>query len=344
MATRETKAVITLSNLKHNLEYYRQTTQKEVFSVVKANAYGHGDVKVAKYLEAQGIKLLCVSSLDEALQLKEAGIKADILIFSYVNPLYVERFQDPQFIFTIVSKEWFDSIKSMALNIRTHLKINTGMNRVGVKKLEDVQYIMENSDNVIEGIYTHYSSSDSSKEETKRQATVFTEIVESLNYDFKWIHASNTHGVDIDSNLFNAVRVGIGLYGYEKNNSSLKPVLTITSQVINLETIEANATVGYNQVYRANKEEIIATLPIGYADGFDIRNKTVIINNKSYPIVGKICMDQCMVKVDETVTMLDPVEVLSNNRGYTTIEEETGIMPYIIMTSLSPRVVREYIE
>lgn len=342
MSTRETKALVLLENLKHNLNYYQNKTNCEVFAVVKANAYGHGDVEVAKYLEKQGVNVFCVSSLDEACHLKSSGITKDILIFSYVNPKEIEKYQDPQFIFTIVSKDWFDEVENLGLDIRTHLKINTGMNRVGVKKEEDISYILENSSNQIEGVYTHFSSSDSDAIETKRQVDQFLSLIQKQDYDFKWIHASNTHGSDTVKQPFNAIRLGIGLYGYEKNNTKLKPVLNLTTQIIHIESIEKEETVGYNQTYIAKENEKFATLPIGYADGFDVRNKTVMIHNKAYPIIGKICMDQCMIKVDDSIKLLDTVEVISESRTYDDIEKETGIMPYIIMTTLSTRVARIY--
>ncbi len=342
MSTRETKAYIHLEHLKHNLEYYQKMSQKEVFAVIKANAYGHGDVNVAKYLEKQGVNLFCVSSLDEALHLKEAGVTKDILIFSYVNPHAILKYNDPQFIFTIVSKAWFDEILSLDLKPRMHLKVNTGMNRVGVKNKEDIQDILNKSPVPIEGIYTHYSSSDSDAQETQRQDTLFTSLILDLNYPFKWIHASNTHGVHLKNQAYNAVRVGIGLYGYEKNVTVLKPVLTLSTQIIHIEQLHKGESVGYNQTYTLEKDSKIATLPIGYADGFDVRNRHVFIHGKEYPIVGKICMDQTMVLIDDSISLLDDVEIISKSRDFDRIEKETGIMPYIIMTSLSPRVTRIY--
>lgn len=342
MSTRETQALVSLENLKHNLNYYQNKTNCEVFAVVKANAYGHGDVAVAKYLEKQGVNVFCVSSLDEARHLKSSGITKDILIFSYVNPKEIDKYQDSQFIFTIVSKAWFNEIEALGLNIRMHLKINTGMNRVGVKKEEDISYILNNSTNQIEGVYTHFSSSDSDATETQRQVNLFIKLIEKQNYQFKWIHASNTHGSDTVKTPFNAIRLGIGLYGYEKNNSHLKPVLNVSTKIIHVETIEKDETVGYNQTYKAKEALKFATLPIGYADGFDVRNKTVMIHGESYPIIGKICMDQCMIQVDDSIKILDSVAILSEDRTYDDIEKETGIMPYIIMTTLSPRVTRIY--
>lgn len=344
MSFRETKALVNLDNLVFNYRKYKEDTRLEVFAVVKANAYGHGDIEVAKRLELEGVKVLCVSSLDEAIHLKEAGIKTDILIFSYVDPKYVELHNTPQFIFTIPSRYWFDKVNEIDQELRLHLKINTGMNRVGVKHLEDALHIIKNTHHKIEGLYTHFSSSDEDNTVLDRQLKVFENFIERLDYPFKWIHASNTHASNrAHSKHINAMRLGIGLYGYELNNHSLKQVLSLYTKVIHLETIQKGEAVGYNETYFATNEIKVATVPIGYGDGLDMRHKFVIINHRKYPIIGKVCMDQMMIQVDDSVKMGDLVSILSDEHTYKDILKESSIMPYLVMTVLSSRVPREYI-
>ncbi len=335
MHTRPTEAIIDVDALVYNYQYYKEKTDLEVFAVVKANAYGHGDVLVTDALKDH-VKVFCVSSLDEALHLKEAGITQDILIFSYVSPQYVEKYQDQQFIYSAISYDWFEAVKDF--DIRVHLKIDTGMNRVGIKNFEDIEKILKLQKNQVEGIYTHFSSSDDDLVYTNSQVKKFEALVEKCNYPFKWVHASNTHAaINIQSDVFNAMRLGIGLYGYEKDNHDLKKVMHLKTSIIQIQKIEAYETVGYNRTFEADEEMLIATLPIGYADGFDVRMKSVLIGNKKYPIVGKICMDQCMVRVDETVKLHDTVSLILD---YEETQSETGIMPYILMTCISSRVSR----
>ena len=341
MKTRETFAEINLNNLAHNYNYFKDLSQKEVFGVVKANAYGHGDIEISRKLEALGTKVLCVSSLDEALRLKENGIMTDILIFSYVNPKYVRKYNDKQFIFSAVSLDWFNEVK-MIENLRLHIKVNAGMNRIGMKNLNEIKYILETKKD-IEGIYAHFSSSDEASEYLDKELNFFNDILADLDYDFKYIHMANTHGVR-KLNMFNAIRLGIGLYGYEKDNPDLRQVMSLKTKVIHLNEINKDETVGYNHTYTASKNEIIASLPIGYADGVSLKTRTVVINNKFYPVVGKICMDQMMVLVDEDIKFNDDVYLVNELKNYDLIWEETDVFPYLTMTSISNRVNREYID
>lgn len=336
MNTRNTRALIDLNALKYNYQHYMEKTGHEVFAVVKANAYGHGDVLVAKALEHL-VKVFCVSSLDEAIHLKENGIQNDILIFSHVDPKHIEKYQDSQFIYTIGSFNWFQKIKN--LNIRTHIKVDTGMNRFGIKDFNEVRMILRNQKDMVEGIYTHFSSSDDNLNNTFKQLKMFESLIETLDYEFQWIHAANTHASGyVKSSILNASRIGIGLYGYEKDNHKIKQVMDLQTEIIQIHTIKKGESVGYNQTYTASEDEMIATLPIGYADGFDVRMKSVYINDRKYPVVGKICMDQCMVKIDGSVKLYDTVKLFSD---YESMAIETDIMPYILMTCVSSRVSRQ---
>lgn len=339
--TRDTWIEIDLSCLAHNYNYYKKTTNKEVFGVVKANAYGHGDIRVAKALEDLGIKMLCVSSLDEALHLKENGITVDILIFSYVSLENVRAYNDAQFIFTIPSMEWFS--RASELDIRLHLEVDTGMNRMGIKDIQELKFIIS-SGKVIEGLYTHFSSADDNAEETKRQLKLFKYIHTVLDYDFKWVHASNSSGaLNIDDDILNASRVGIGLYGY--GNDALMPVLSWYTKVIHIEKLYAGETVGYNRTYLSVNDSCFATLPVGYADGFDMRNVglDVYINEDFYSLIGKICMDQCMIEVDKRVQVGDVVELLGKHRTAKMMAEHMNSIIYVILTNISERVYKKTI-
>ena len=341
MHSRPTKAIINVDHLIHNYQAYQKKTNLEVFAVVKANAYGHGDLLVAHALKDL-VRVFCVSSLDEALALKKGGITNDILIFSYVDFESVKQYHDPQFIFTIVSKAWYEAILNEGLNIRTHIKVDTGMNRIGLKNIEDIEWILQYANAPIEGIYTHFSSADEDMVESQRQIDLFSDLIGSLKYPFQWIHASSTHASGfIKAPYLNAMRLGIGLYGYEKNNMNLKQVMSLKTKVIQVQTIHKGESVGYNQTFVATKDTLIATLPIGYADGLDMRMKEVYIKGKLYPFVGKICMDQSMVRVDESINFGDEVEIWGENYPYQMIYNKTQISPYVLMSTLMARVWRE---
>ena len=340
--TRDTWVEINLDSLAHNYNYYKEVTKKEVFGVVKANAYGHGDVEVARKLEAMGIQMLCVSSLDEALHLKKHGIETDILIFSYVNPVDVRLYNDPQFIFTICSMEWFSLVSDM--DVRLHLEVDTGMNRMGVKDIQEAKFILS-SGKEIEGLYTHFSSADSDLDETQRQFLLFKYIHSVLEYEFKWVHAGNSSGaLCVDDSILNANRIGLGLYGYGDDN--LKPVLSWYTRIIHVQHLYKGESVGYNRDYISDRDGYFATLPVGYADGFDVRNRGLDVYTKGayHSILGKICMDQTMISVDEDAAVGDVVELLGLNRTGGAIAAHLNTIIYVVLTGISARVQRKTVD
>lgn len=344
MSIRETYAQVDLEALVDNFNFFKEESKKEVFAVVKADAYGHGAVQVAKRLEEEGIQFLCVSSLDEALELQEHGVKTNILIFSYVHPKAIEKYANNKLIFTIPSLSWFEEVVALNIEIRMHMEINTGMNRVGIKNIEDAKKIIE-SHMPIEGIYTHFSSAEENGIANQEQINIFERFLNVLNYDFKWIHAGNTHGaLFVDKPYLNAVRVGIGLYGYAEFDEPLKIVMSLFSKVIHVDTLETGEFVGYNRTFKVNELSHFATIPIGYADGFLPGNQglDIYINDKPYSIIGKICMDQLMVLVDESVQVYDTVELMGNHRTAKQIGDHLGYIPYVVITNIGARVPRIY--
>lgn len=336
-------AEIDLGNLTYNYHQVRTFSKREVFPVLKANAYGHGDIEVAKTLEKAGAKLVCVASIDEALHLVDY-IKMDILIFGYTDIADIKADHHDQFIYTMGSLEWFNQAETLDFKIRVHLKINTGMNRFGFKELALIQHVLSTK-HFVEGIYTHFSSSDESIDITKAQVNQFEKILNELNFSFKYIHASNTDGIDkSDVEFLNAVRVGIGLYGYCACDLELKPVLSLYTVVKHIDVITKGEAVGYNQADVLDYDSYFAMLPIGYADGFDVRNYglDVYIKHKPYRILGKICMDQMMIEVDDTINIGDRVELIGPNRSLDSISNHMGVIKYVILTALGPRIQRIY--
>ncbi len=341
---RGTVATINLSHFRDNYELLRNESGLEVFGVVKANAYGHGALRMAQELQTLKTPFLCVSSMDEAISLYQAGIRHDILIFSYVDPSAIEKYHQEYFVYTMGSLEWLSALNEVSFPVRIHIELNTGMNRFGLKSVEDLRHI-KNTHHVLEGVYTHFPSPSDMKEAHKHLAT-FYEMLDFLDHDFKWVHLGNAplriaHGCK----RINAIRVGLGLYGYRIDVHDLKPVLSLQTQVVHIDDLKKGETLGYDYSYKASEDCKFATIPIGYGDGFDMRNSAskLWINHDFYPVIGKVCMDQTMVLVDGHVACGDKVEIIGSHRLCPLIQSQTGISIYVILTSIASRVERVYI-
>ena len=340
---RDTFATIDLSKVSQNYKLLEGLSKTKVFGVVKANAYGHGSIELAKHLEALGTPFLCVSSIDEALELIENGIQNDILIFSYVSKQDIIKYHHENFAYTVTSKDWYESIKDLPMTLRLHVEINTGMNRYGIKE-SDINDLFQGH-HIIEGVYTHFNA-PSINASTLKQMEEFKKLVTKLEQDVKWIHCGNAPMEFMaDNSWINGGRFGLGLYGYRLDCPQLQPVLNLTTKINHIDVLKAGDTLGYDATYTAHDDGIFAAIPIGYGDGFDLRNNTtsVYINDKAYPIVGKVCMDQTMLLIDSDVKFEDSVEIIGPHRTCFMIEKETGMSVYIQLTGLSHRLKRIYI-
>lgn len=343
MGYRETWAVVDREALHHNYTAIKETSQKEIFAVLKANAYGHGDVEIARYLESFGCHMFCVSSLDEAIKLTNQGIKTDILIFSYVNPHDILSAHATQYVYTVPDKKWMDEVDTLGLNLRLHLEVNVGMNRYGFKDGALIQEV--SMKHRLEGIYMHFQKPENTTIATN-QLAAFKKIVDDLATRPKWVHVGNA-AVSLVSDLawINGMRVGLGLYGYRDDVKNLKPVLSLYSKVTYLEYMIENETIGYDYTYTVEKSGYYGTMPIGYADGFDMGQAQlpVFINKKPYAIVGKICMDQTMLELDASCAVHDTIELIGANRSLHEISAATGRSLYVCLTDLKERIQRIYI-
>lgn len=355
MIYRDTWAQIDLDKFAHNIDVMKKHTGKEIFCVVKANAYGHGDYYIAKEAMALGCAYIAVSSLDEAITLRKQGIDAPILILGYVNPDDVQVVLAENITITAVSLDWCERIcsKQHIEGLKVHLKIDTGMNRLGIKKLEEIKEAMtllENKGVILEGIYTHFHSADrSEKTLCERQKRWFYHILDSLNYDFKWIHTSNSDAsISYEVDRCNAIRPGLALYGVKGMDSNLNliPVLSLYTRITCVKKIMENETVGYGATYRANKEEWIATLPIGYGDGFIRANQGRYLCVDGHPceIVGRVCMDQCMIRLDKEYTPGEIVEIIGDYISVEDMARQLKTIPYEILCLLNDRIPRIFLK
>jgi len=353
MAYRQTYLKVNLAAIRHNIKAARYLANKEVIGVIKANGYGIGAVPIAKVLIQEGAVLLAVSSLDEAMHLRKNNIRKDILVLGYVDPKDIPVAIKNNIILTATSLDWIIAISSLdPLNLRVHIKIDTKMNRLGITNMEDWQtalVLLKKLAVKLEGAYTHYAYGEEDNNQTTRaQFRLFKQYIQSSNVNFKWIHASNSDACFHfkDDDLSNAVRLGIGLYGYSKYHDDLIPALALYTQVALLKHVPAGQTVSYNCTYTATKDEIIATLPIGYADGFFRKNqgRFVFINDAKAQLVGRICMDQCMIRLDKEAKVGDEVEIFGPHIKLADMAAELDTTIHEVISLIAERVTHIYYE
>jgi alanine racemase len=282
---------------------------------VKANAYGHGDAEVAKTALEAGAEMLAVAFLDEAVVLREAGFEVPILVMGASRPVDVKIAIDQRIILTAPSLEWLtEAEKNVQKGILSvHLKIDTGMGRLGVRTEEELlqafKFAEEKPNVKIEGIFTHFATADElDTAYFNKQYDVFTAMAQkAADYDGVMIHCGNSAtGLRFPEKLVHAVRLGISMYGLSPSIEikpelpyELKEAFSLHSRLVHVKKISKGDKVSYGATYTAEKDEWIGTIPIGYADGWvrRLKESEVLIDGERMPIVGRICMDQCMIKL-----------------------------------------------
>lgn len=366
---------IDLDQIKSNYLAYKQLIPKdtEIMAVIKADAYGHGDVHIAKWLSTLGCNSFAVSNIDEAVGLREAGIKGDILILGYTSPKYARILSKQNFTQTLVSEEYAEAIASTGYNVKSQFAIDTGMNRIGLdaSDIKHCIYTIRKYDKClnINGIYTHLCVADENSREsidfTQKQISKFREIANGItDLHYKQIHCFNSAGglfyldpEETQSPLKGIVRLGIVLYGCKPNwdnilPDTIKPALSWKSQISMVKTVYPNETIGYGRTFSPTKISQIATVTTGYADGLNrqLSNKGFfIVNGSKAPIVGRICMDQTLIDVTDipNVKMGDTVTILgkSGNCSYFAddMAKDLDTIGYEILCNISKRVQRFYI-
>lgn len=355
---RNTCLEINLDILKENYLKIAASTSKELMPVIKSNAYGHGAVEAAKLYESLGTKTLVVSAIDEAIELRNAGIQSDILLIGYTNPKDVILAIDYNIIVSVGSLEWMKELQrdSFPGKLRLHIKLNCGMNRRGFKLDDEVDILMQmikqnEEDYSLEGIFAHMPVSDTDTNLTKEAIQLFKTRVERLNYDFKYVHISNSYttmNYDQNTSFCNAVRPGVVLYGYYSDDFpiNVRPALSLKAKTSEFQTLEAGELLGYGYTYQADKQMKIAVVPIGYADGMlrHFQNAPVHLTNIGYSnIVGRICMDYLYVAVPLETKGEVEVEFFGEHVALHQYAEIQNTIDYEILCQLSPRIPRQYI-
>ncbi|MBQ5311265.1 MAG: alanine racemase [Oscillospiraceae bacterium] len=367
-------AEIDLDRLGKNLEELKGLAHgTQIACVVKANAYGHDDRSIAPYLEEHGITFFAVSNIKEALTLRECGVKGEILILGHTPYEYASELSEEAIIQTAVSAEYAvrmsEYAKKLGVKVRLHLAVDTGMGRIGVpaEKAPEALYQISRLDGVIlDGMFTHFACADSYDEDdtayTEEQKRLFftaAEKARDMGTELRHIHCLNSAGgtfsFDSRSTL---VRFGIMLYGLKPDRSlelpvKLLPVMDLKAAVSFVKTVPAGKTISYGRTYRTERETAIATIPIGYADGYprELSNKAhVLINGHRAPVIGRVCMDQLMADVTGIPDVHEGSEVVLIGRSGDEVitaddlAELVGTIGYEIVCGISKRVPRVIIR
>ncbi|MCD6413799.1 MAG: alanine racemase [Elusimicrobia bacterium] len=356
---RPTFCRINLKNLERNYESIRK--KNEVIAVVKANAYGHGVIRVAKRLRRLNVKMFAVALIEEGIELRKAGIKTPILIGGSIYPFSNFREVLKHCLTPTIASVESAAALSRRAKTRTavHIKIDCGMNRIGLKlknAFGKILAISKMKNIFIEGIYTHFPSADLDISQTLGQARALSVLRRTLaEAGIKpFFHASNTAAIRIPEARFDFIRPGLGLYGMKPypEYKNVFPVLSFHTKIVFLKTVEKGERISYGGTFRASRRSVIATLPVGYADGVrrELSNRgAVLIRGRRFPIVGRVCMDMIMVDV----TGLEKPEigedaVLIGRQGNEEISVEEiaslcGTINYEITCGISSRVPRVFV-
>lgn len=365
---------IDLSQLKENYRLVKDSLSEDaqIMGVVKADAYGHGDVVVSRLLEKLGVKLFAVSNIREAIDLRQAGIGGEILILGYTPLEFAEQLYEYDVTQTLISEEYAKALcRATGHRLKVQFAIDTGMNRIGLDGENTdacagvIRRYAEQFD--VQGMFTHLCVADSTKEDdiafTVRQMELFSAVAEKVSdLALLWVHCLNSaggiyHYEKAKGTIGRVVRLGIVLYGLHPDcdnplPTGISPALSWKTVISMVKTVHAGEAIGYGRSYTAEKELCVATLPTGYADGYSrsLSGKGyVLIHGKKAKILGRICMDQMMVDVSEIpdASMGDEV-ILIGRSGEETITADDmgqwlGTIGYEVICDISGRVDRVYL-
>ena len=320
-------------NIKEEIKHLRP--EQKLFAVVKANAYGHGAVRVAQEAVKVGVSGFCVAILDEALELRRSGIVQPILVLGVTPEKYASLAAVNGISLTVPNLKWLQGaepeLSQNHLQLKIHLAVDSGMGRIGFSEDKEFiaanDFLLNNPNFNVEGMFTHFASADSS-DDTYFQSQVdrFDHFKSLLKLKPRWIHVDNTAASVFDKKVHSdLVRFGIGIYGLNPSSNpvspdlktviKLKPALSFVSELVQVHTIHKGQGVGYGSTYIADKDQIIGTVPVGYADGFirKFQGFKLKVGSEYCPIIGRVCMDQLMVQLPYEMPVGTKVVLISND-------------------------------
>ena len=363
----KTRLEIDLSAIRNNVDYYRSLIPKScnILAMVKASSYGSGAIKMAQFLQNNGVNYLGVAYADEGVELRKNGIQLPILVMNAEEDSFDDiinyQLEPSIFSFEMLDKFIKSLINYNVENYPVHLKFDTGMRRLGfeVKEVRRVLEVFQTQPEIrLQSVYSHLADSDNQKDRSfsENQIALFTTIVNeiqhTINYPFLK-HIANSEGIHGYPHAhFDMVRLGIGMYGYSANEnikSQLTPAIAWKSVITQIKSIAIGESVGYSRTFIATRPTKIAVVPIGYADGFrkSLGNGIggMYVQGHYCKILGNVCMDMTMIDVTDVATYEgDTVEIIGENQTLDGLAKMMGTIPYEVLTSVSQRVHRIYIE
>ncbi|GAA8411479.1 alanine racemase [Helicobacter pylori] len=377
MLKRASFVEVNTASLRHNFNAVKSIVPKDacVMAVVKANAYGAGALKASEIFLQEGANYLGVATLDEALELRSHFSQTPILILGYSPNTNASMLIDNDLSAMVFSLEQAEVFSQMALKsqkrLKIHLKIDTGMHRLGLeptfKSIETIKKIRALKGLEVEGIFTHLSNADANiKTHAKNQMKAFNAFLEQLlnqKIEFQYRHAYNSAGIlslcnGNENRFLNLYRPGIMLYGFypsnemkESSQTILKNVISLKAQIVQIKRVKKGEFIGYGEHFYTNEETLVGTLALGYADGLvrALGNRIqVAINNQLAPLIGKVCMDQCFVKLNDIEAKEGDEVILFGDKSAkandaSEIATLLNTIPYETISTLSKRLERVYV-
>lgn len=365
-------ATVDLSAIEHNLAQLQKRMAPGVKSmaVVKANGYGHGGVRVALHLEAK-VDYFAVACLEEALELRAGGVKKPVLILSYTDPSCYDALIRNDLTAYMDNESQAQKLGAAAVaagkTVKIHVGVDTGMGRIGLPDTQEgasvIQRISQIPGLALEGLFTHYACADCRDKTDKNRQTArfraFLEKLDALNVQIPIKHICNSAGTMEPDVQYDMCRLGIAMYGIypsqemDRSTVDLRPAMEVVSHVIEVKTVPAGTQISYGHLYTADRERRIATVSIGYADGYNrcmTEGGYVLIHGRKAPVTGRVCMDMIMVDVTDIpqVTVGDPAVILGKSGDAEITAEQLGSLchsfPYEVLCNFMPRVYRVYCQ
>lgn len=349
-------------------EKARLPKETSLFAVVKANGYGHGAVPVAKVAQKAGANGFCVALLDEALELRRALFTEPILVLGITDPKYSAIAASAHISLTVGSKAWLVQAKTVMAQenqlrpLAVHLGIDSGMGRIGFTDIPEflkaVHFMKENPDYFeFEGVFTHFATADGADETYfKAQATKFNAYVAALDDPPRYVHVSNSAtSLWHEACNGNLIRFGVALYGLNPSGHelalpyTLKPALSVYSELVFCKKIHAGDHVGYGATYTATEDEWVGTVPIGYADGWlrRLQGSKVLVAGQYCEIIGRICMDQFMIRLPKAYDVGTKVTLVGQDQNaqitLQDVADQSQTIHYELACILGERLPRKYI-
>ncbi len=365
---RDTWVEIQLDHLDHNIRSMseRLSADTAIFAVVKANAYGHGYAQIAREALNSGANALCVAFLDEGIHLRKKGLKAPILVLGASRPEDAKLAAEYDISLTVFQEDWLEEAMKFigqGARLKIHVKCDTGMGRIGIRDLGELKGIekkLKNNDCFLfEGLFTHFATADELDQSLFNvQLNKFNDYVHSLETKPVYIHCANSAAAMLHNQKnFNAIRFGIAMYGLSPSPEikpylpfELKEVFSLHTKIVNVKKVHPGDTVSYGATYTAEQEEWIATIPIGYADGWirKLQGQEVLVNGKRAQIVGRVCMDQCMIRIPEYSPIGTKVTLIGSQENERITIDDIAVkletINYEIPCLISARVPRVYVK